>query len=99
MGYAGENFNGADLQEYLKKYRYEASSYTIPVATIDGAINDDSVPVSWTRSLWVTPNPIFQGLEAALDTQTAAGIIYPLPSREPSCSFEVACGFIHAMVG
>lgn len=59
MAYIGQNFNSGDLKTYLTKYRSEASAYTIPVTTIDGAINLGIFPVSpvfWhpekTRAQW-----------------------------------------------
>lgn len=45
MAYIGQNFKAADLKTYLTKYRSEASGYTIPVTTIDGAINIGLFPV------------------------------------------------------
>lgn len=45
MAYIGQNFASADLKTYLQKYRAEASSYTIPVTTIDGGINLGVFPV------------------------------------------------------
>ena len=45
LGYIGENFNQADLKKYLDTYRPEASSYIIPVTTINGATNNGSDPV------------------------------------------------------
>ncbi|KAF8308704.1 subtilisin-like protein [Clavulina sp. PMI_390] len=65
MAYIGQSFSQTDLKTYLTKFRPEAAAYTIPVTTIAGATNSASNP----------------GVEAALDTQTAAGIIYPLPSQ------------------
>lgn len=66
MGYIGQNFNPADLSLWTSKYRPEAMDYEIGIVTTDGAMNDPSDP----------------GVEAALDTQTVAGVIYPLPSGE-----------------
>ncbi|KAF8320678.1 subtilisin-like protein [Clavulina sp. PMI_390] len=62
MGYLGQSLSASDLTAYLTMYRPEAVSYTVPVTTIDGAVNSGA------------------GNEADLDTQTAAGIIYPLPA-------------------
>lgn len=64
MGYIGQNFSPDDLATWLDKYRPEAAGYTIGINTTSGAFNNASEP----------------GIEAALDTQTVAGIIYPLPS-------------------
>lgn len=64
MGYIGQNFNPADLPLWTSKYRPEAMDYKIGIVTTDGAMNDPSNP----------------GIEAALDTQTVAGVVYPLPS-------------------
>lgn len=66
LGYIGQNFNPLDLAVWSSKYRTDAADYEMRVVTSDGATN----------------NPTNPGVEAALDTQTVAGIIYPLPSGE-----------------
>lgn len=50
----------------MSKYRPDAMDYEIGIVATDGAMN----------------NPADPGVEAALDTQTVAGIIYPLPAGE-----------------
>lgn len=64
MAYIGQSFSPTDLKTYLTKFRSEAAAYTIPVVTSSGATNTPSSP----------------GVESMLDTETVAGIIYPLPS-------------------
>lgn len=64
MGFIGQSFSPDDLATWIGKYRPDAKGYTINVNESDGAFNNVSNP----------------GPEAALDTQTIAGIVYPLPS-------------------
>lgn len=64
MGYIGQNFSPDDLATWIDQYRPEAAGYEIAINTTARAINNASEP----------------GVEAALDTQTIAGIIYPLSS-------------------
>lgn len=69
MGYIGQSYSPSDLATWISHYRPEALNYSIGVNISDGAFNNVSNP----------------GPEAALDTQTIAGIIYPLTSS--SCSY------------
>lgn len=64
IAYIGQNYSPTDLATWISKYRTDAVGYSIAVNLSNGAKNTPSSP----------------GVEAALDTQTVAGIIYPLPS-------------------
>lgn len=64
LAYIGQNYSPTDLATWISKYRTDAKGYSITVNVSNGAKNTASSP----------------GVEAALDTQTVAGIIYPLPS-------------------
>ncbi|KAF8326612.1 peptidase S8/S53 domain-containing protein, partial [Cantharellus anzutake] len=64
MAYINQNYDPLDLKTYLTKYRPEAKDYCIDVVQWDDAVNVPVVP----------------GVEAALDTQTVAGLVWPLKS-------------------
>lgn len=94
MAYIDQNFAQSDLTVYLQNFRPEAANYTIPITTIAGAINIAFLPVRrLARFSYIcaclNTNSSMQGVEAAIDTQTAAGIIYPLPSGTLAASHYV----------
>ncbi|KAF8311276.1 subtilisin-like protein [Clavulina sp. PMI_390] len=64
VAYIGQNFSPSDLTLWMSKYRPDGTNYQMGIIDADGAMN----------------NPANPGVEAALDTQTIAGLIYPLPS-------------------
>lgn len=94
MGYIEQYYSPIDLQAYLKKYRPDAADailpkYTIQTKNAHGGFNILLDPVCFFLASGDYPiKPrihflqLIQGVEAALDTQTAAGIIYPLPASK-----------------